>query len=533
MHRLQSAATLCASILVPAALAQTPSPTPNTLSTQYSSTHYLASLDGGVYLDLTAHVPLRIERLDLNLFSVQGTTGTVDVWLRPDSWRDHVRARGDWMLAGSGPVVAAGHDVPSACVLMAPIELPPGDYGVALHHRGVMPLYSFAFGTRAFGNTDLLLRCGGSALLVLDSEPFEPRIWNGAIHYVAGGGPYWFGRCDRVGEGCYRRSRSFYEVFSPGTFDLANSRLVMTPNGNGGYDVARGPAQPIALPAHATDLGLTRGTSAFVPLPSTLVSPGGTTDALLVHADGRVMLTAKGQLGGGAPPVSPAPLFAGVPTLAALWTDLAPVAGRSVHTAVDATSGTVSLIWLDVPGAQAPNRPGNTFAVHVRADGSIAIDFGSIPGNGGTTLVGFGAGHGARDGGATDLTSSTPFATAHDDAGLQLDAEGRPVLGATFTLLVQELPRGVVGSAVAFAPALATPALDLGAVGAPGCMLFVDTNGAQWIGLGSADRLTITVPPLPTMLGTQCAAQSAALVPGANALGVTTSNGLALAIGSH
>ncbi|MDO8349286.1 MAG: hypothetical protein Q7T30_03545, partial [Planctomycetota bacterium] len=132
-------------------------PAQSVLTTSYASTHYLSSLDGGVYFDLTVHTGLHLDRLDINLLSPPGTPGTVEVFVRPGTWGGNVTGTADWVLAASGPVVAAGSDLPTPCLLSSPIGLPPGTHGIALHVRGAMPLYTFAFQPRSFANADLRL----------------------------------------------------------------------------------------------------------------------------------------------------------------------------------------------------------------------------------------------------------------------------------------------------------------------------------------------------------------------------------------
>lgn len=502
------------------------------LSTSYAGNHHLVSLDGGVYFDLTVHHELHLDQIDCNLLSPVGTVGAIDVFVRPGSWVDHTGSVGDWVFAGSGAVVAAGPQQASACALSTPIGLPPGTYGIALHHRAVMPVYMFAFGPRTFGNADLALVGGGSSLRFLEGAPFFYRVFSGALHYTLGGGPYQVATVLPFGEGCTQRTRSFYELFYPGDIDLSGRQLRLRPNAAGGYDVENSVAAPIVLPTGAQNLGLQRGGAAFVTLPQSLPFPGGSTPSLLVLASGRVLLTDLGLLGGTAAGPSPQTLLAGLPTVAAAWMDLVPSGADNVYAHVDPASGTTTVVWWHVPLFGAPVGTGNTFAFVAHVDGTIELQYGVVGNPNDACLVGFGAGFAARDPGPRDLSLVGSFATQSDDPGLGLAASGRPVLGQVTTLRLTAVPSTAVASVLLLGWQGLAPGLDLGALGAPGCQLYVDSAAAAGFWLGSAATLQVPMPGVAAMFGIQFHAQGAVLVPAANALGLLTSNALVLSAGS-
>ena len=508
-----------------------PATAQSVLTTSYASTHYLASLDGGVYFDLTVHTALHLDQVDINLLSTPGTAGTIEVFVRPGTWVGNVTPGADWVLAASGPVSAAGIDLPTPCVLGTPIGLPPGNYGIALHVRGVMPLYTFAFQPRSFGNADLRLTAGGSAVQFLAATPFAWRVFNGSLHYAIGGGPYQTATVQRFGEGCRQGARSFHEFFLPADFDLAHQRLVLAPNGDGGYDVARAASGPVVLPAGAQNLGLQRHGAAFVPLPTPLSFPGGSTPTLLVLADGRVMLTDEGLLGPTNTPPSPAALLATQPTVAVAWADLAPAGAANVYAATDPVAGTTTIVWWNVPVFGAPAGSGNTFALVVHGDGTLELCLGAVANATNTCLVGFGAGFGARDPGPRDLSLATAFATQHDDPGLQLLLAGRPVLGTTAALRVTDAPAGTLATALLLGWDAVVPAMPLGPLGAPDCWLHVDLNAAVGFLLGGSQTFPFVLPRDAGLLGLRCHAQGFAFAP-VNALGLVTSNALSLTFGS-
>jgi hypothetical protein len=76
------------------------------------------------------------------------------------------------------------------------------------------------------------------------------------------------------------------------------------------------------------------------------------------------------------------------------------------------------------------------------------------------------------------------------------------------------------------------PGFDLTALGAPGCSQYVIAdNGTLLFGSGSQSNTLGPFPNDPIWIGLPFFSQSASLVPGANTLGVLTSNGNRLVIG--
>ena len=173
-----------------------------------------------------------------------------------------------------------------------------------------------------------------------------------------------------------------------------------------------------------------------------------------------------------------------------------------------------------------------TFSCTAELDGTLELRYDAITNPVDVCVVGFSAGLGARDPGPRDLSPVVPFATQHDDPGLLLAAEGRPVLGTTMLLRVVDRPLAVGNRVLLLGWTSLAPGIDLGGYGAPGCRLFVDPRGAATFGLGAGAALTVPLPADANLLGLGWCAQSASLQPGLNALGAVTSNALACTIGS-
>lgn len=514
------------SLLGAALLLSVPLAAQATLTTPNTANYFLASLDGAVYFDLVVAQTLQLDSFDIAMHSPLGTGGGVDVYVRPGSWVDHTEQRGDWALLSHGNVTSSGPQQPTPCPLATPIGLPPGNYGIALHCRGVMPAYAYAFGLRSYTNGELTLVGGSSSTELFGGQQFFSRVFSGAVHYTLGGGPIPVASVAPHGLGCHRAARSFYEHFLPGFLDLANQRFVLTPNASGGYDVARSSAGPLALPATAHNLDLLRGGAAFVPLTAPLQFPGGTATSLLVLPDGRILLGDEGLLGSSTAAAAPSTLLNGRPTLAALWQDFAPAGSDNVYSHVDPTTGATTLIWWQLPVFGGPTNVRCTFAVTVHTSGVLDVHIANASNPTDACVVGFSAGHGARDPGPRDLSLQQPFATATDDPGLGLTALGRPVLGTITTLCVDGAAAPGL-SMLLFGWQLLTPALELGALGVPDCALFVDPTSSAAVTLGTAAQLPVPVPAAPFLLGTTLHAQAAHF---AGAL--TTSNALTLTLGA-
>ena len=98
MHRL-FIATGVIQTLAAALAAQSP------LTTAYATTSG-GAVGGGVYFDLTVHSGQVITRLDGNYGQMPGTSGSIDVFVRPGTSAGFEGSSAGWTLAGSAPVTA-------------------------------------------------------------------------------------------------------------------------------------------------------------------------------------------------------------------------------------------------------------------------------------------------------------------------------------------------------------------------------------------------------------------------------------------
>ncbi len=510
---------------------------------------------GMVYFDLDVQVAagVRVTALDVNLAT---PTPELEVYVVAGG---HGGREGDpsvWSLAARGPVAFAGVDQPSAACLGPGFFLPAGVHGVALRGGGAAHRYTTSAAPQVFSTAELQLTAGVASNQPFGGAQYAPRVWNGAVHYAVGqtaaGACAW---AASFGAGCYRGSTSFYEAFaSLSAVDLGGSQvapyvLEASFAGAAGYVVVPGAPQWFA-PQGPRVLDNAGGAlddddvSAPLALPFAMPFPGGVTNTVHATANGEVYFGATAALTSDVTP-SGGELVTQQPRLAPLWCDLEPNANQpsspasGVYFDVAANGTEAYVTWLDVAdGRGGPPAPGAT-SVSVqcvlRSDGSFAFRYGALqPGPGtGLALVGFGPGGAVPDPGTSDLDQRVPFATTGPDRFPLAHATTPPQLGGALTLSVSGAGSAPL-AAVAVRDQALPSAVDLAAVGAPGCRAYVDVAGAALVttplsaGSGS---VTVSVPNASVLLGASFASQ--AFAPGAgNALQVTTSNGARWIVGS-
>ncbi|MCA8948183.1 MAG: PKD domain-containing protein [Planctomycetes bacterium] len=177
MHRL-FIATGVIQTLAAALAAQSP------LTTAYATTSG-GAVGGGVYFDLTVHSGQVITRLDGNYGQMPGTSGSIDVFVRPGTSAGFEGSSAGWTLAGSAPVTAQGVDVASPAIFMTPIALAPGSYGVAIRANGLSHKYTDGSTISQLHSTNEMTASFGQACNVCFAGlPFAPRVWNGSLHYT-------------------------------------------------------------------------------------------------------------------------------------------------------------------------------------------------------------------------------------------------------------------------------------------------------------------------------------------------------------
>mgnify|MGYP003340138341 CR=1 FL=1 len=155
---------------------------------------------------------------------------------------------------------------------------------------------------------------------------------------------------------------------------------------------------------------------------------------------------------------------------------------------------------------------------------------------GNARMVAYSAGGPSLDPGNMDLSARLPAMVslvAADIPPLTLTSSARPLVGSTFQLTSNNILPGTILGATLLSFLQISPSLDLGALGAPGCMQSVAPDFTQiFLAAGASGSTPLTIPNFASYSGLQLFAQSAAFTAGYNSLGIVTSNGLNLTIGN-
>ena len=116
---------------------------------------------------------------------------------------------------------------------------------------------------------------------------------------------------------------------------------------------------------------------------------------------------------------------------------------------------------------------------------------------------------------------------------LSLATSARPIVGTNFTFRTSNIAPGTVLGATMLSFVQINPGIDLGFLGAPGCAQYLTPDVTQvFLATGATSTVPFAIPNFASYAGLRLLAQSAAFTPGFNALGVWTSNGMDLLIGT-
>lgn len=357
------------------------------------------------------------------------------------------------------------------------------------------------------------------------------------------------------GAGCYNLPRaSFYQQFADAALAsaaLTGQSMTLSPVGGeylalwgGGTYVA--PSGNAAVLAVGDDGEVTQALSTAFPAPT-----GSTTD-LRVHGNGIITLGSTAQTFPGTNNYTPtaAGFLAAGQTAFWSWHDYnASEAGSGAVKYEEALDGNNDLIayitWDGVESYSTPTAANpSTLQFQLTLTGSNAgrativwqsIDADTTSTFGSGHLVGYSPGGANLDPGSVTLATALPIVTAPDVAALALSAAPTPVLGAAVTYTTSNIPASAVVSFEMISLGQVNPGVDLGYLGAPGCLQLVDLNTVATSLLFGNPSATfvLNVPTDPAFAGLPLNVQSASLVPSANAVGLITSNGVRSTIGNY
>jgi hypothetical protein len=336
------------------------------------------------------------------------------------------------------------------------------------------------------------------------------------------------------GNGCLRSVSSFYENFAPASaFDLGGSSMTLVNTGSGYFALA-GMATYHAPSANAVALALGDDSSVAVQLSGPFSYPGGSTSSLVVCSNGFVS-AATGNTITWLPDV--ATLLNSPQAAWFCWHDFNPTAAGSGAVKFEEIGTVACVTWdgvWDYGGTSAANA--STFQLQFdEASGNVSWVWQSMSALGGSTgtaiLVGYSPGGSSVDPGSNDLSAQLAggmLLSAADVLPVALAAAPAPVLGSTVIYTTSNIPAATVLSALLMSFGQINPGIDLGAIGAPGCSQLINTSGSSSTALFGTPTVSqsLFIPAVPAFAGTQLYCQTATLTPGANSLGVLTSNGI-------
>ncbi len=413
----------------------------------------------------------------------------------------------------------------------------------------------------AASTTGSIVQGGGSIILfdIVGSGGLPDNGFGSPILDQASGTAY--------GTGCGpTRTRSFAELFPAGagtTLDLGTS-IAMVP------DILGAPTSYAVLPgsaAYLTPAGVPLLNNATVPgallddsmsqacnLGFSFPFPGGSTTVVHANTNGYIVLGPTANSGGdfsatvGELVAVGTSAHSGLPRLCPVWYDFHAARNVSTNPAaglyfdIDPVNQKAYLTWSDF-GESATATAGTksfNFQVELSADGSVEYrygamtSFGSTSLTGGVKLVGFSPGGGALAPAQTDLSVAIPFLTGSSDLlPLELAVSGSRIGGtATFSTAWVPLP----GVTLTWLSAVQiSTGLDLTPTGLPGCSAYMDPTALILDSINFGTGTTsfgVAIPFDLTLIGVNAYAQSAALNPGYNAFGATTSNGVVVHVGT-
>ncbi|GAB4139778.1 MAG: hypothetical protein Fur0037_06130 [Planctomycetota bacterium] len=331
------------------------------------------------------------------------------------------------------------------------------------------------------------------------------------------------------GVGCPAESRiAAYQQFAWSAFNLSSSTLQFRPRPDGSYLIAG--SGPSWWPGYANNLNLGDDQVVQVTLPFSFPHAGGTTASIQVSSNGFLWLEPDGGHGccGG-----DSGLFLdGHARIAAIWTDLNPLAAGGVYADWDPAQSRFVITWAGVPEYGRSTTVDAQIALYPSGDFDIA--FGACTVTNHVSLTGYSMGEVPQDPGSVHLSqaSTTPITTAVPALPLALSASGRPWMGSTMQLVTSAIPAGSMLGANYLSLLRYDPPIDLSLLGAPGCFQRVGISAPSiFLPPGVAALVPLTIPNEPSLSGVLVESQSAVLSPGANPLGLLTSNGLSLVLG--
>ena len=555
MQRLVSAIALCAlattataqlQVVIPAGCDIAPGNTSNafpwgTTASAWPGLRLMCVYGATNFTSQNVNAPILINQLkwrpDNNAPAYTGgtfSTATVQLSTSPTGWNsvttNYATNHGaNVTTVYSGPVVhtptpgTAAWTVTSWCVditLTTPFLYDPsqGDLVIDVDY----PTGSFTGGT--VGQMDVQSTNSNASRIYASSlYPAANGITqnHGVVVEVGYMPPSGFAFTTSYGTGCVdRASATVYETFPNSTFDLSNTSWQFVPTGQG-YAIL--PAAPQWFtPTNPVTLGDDQ-VSGAQPLGFTLNYPGGSTTDVYISSNGFVW--AQSNTNSACCTGDPVSLRSQGARWCALWNDLNPSAGGQVYFDTDPVNGAAYVTFNGVVEYGTTNP--NTFQIAYFSNGTVEYRFQSCTIASHVALTGWSPGANNQDPGPVDFSAAPVIITEPDLRSITHSGNARPVIGSVISLSTNNVAPSALIGATLFGLAQFNPGIDLTSIGMPGCHQYVSIDASQvWIAAGGVGSTNFSIPNNPGLAGVEIKTQGAALVPGINALGALTTNGL-------
>ena len=349
----------------------------------------------------------------------------------------------------------------------------------------------------------------------------------GGFSLQVSGVPGNYATASSFGTECGKRSRSCYEAFAPGQFDLANTSFRMLLQGDH-YAVQPGGSWLTPTGA-AVNLGLGDESSIMVNLPAPFPHLGETSTLFEVCSNGWVAPHAGNAI---TPDATAANFLAGLAMRWGTLHDYDPSAPGSGQIVFEMVGSRAVVTWNGVYTWQA-TQPNYQQLQFDTATGEVTCVFQAMPVTNNSIVVGFSATGTTTDFGAYDLSTAVPatFTTGAQELLPPTLTSNLPRLGRslTFTSTFPTPPP----LAVQLLGLLALdPGVPLGAYGLPGCRQH--TSGEVAVLLVPAAGVatyTMAIPTDGAFLGLPLAAQTVTLPASSNLADLGFSRGRRLQVG--
>jgi hypothetical protein len=344
------------------------------------------------------------------------------------------------------------------------------------------------------------------------------------------------------GGGCPRATGTFYEFFNGGQFDLSNTSILLTSLGGNQYLASAGPGLdnsfgPGDIQPQGDDTQVTVSTAGL--------SGGGfpyggqTVTSVAACSNGYLWMTANALNDFSATELE----FANQsPRIAPCWADWnfnpATLGGGGTFYWTQNANFCMAT-WENVAAyGQAGSQ--NTFQVKLLANGDVVFSYGTVTNNAtlsATAIVGLSGGNTLFPAGSINMSGALTVPiighiTPSQVTPLTHTVGAAPVLGSPYVLNASNIPVGTGLGAFVIGFVQLNPGVDLTGFGATGCYQFETIDFSTFLVVGGATMtFNLNIPSNGLFGGINLTSQAATFTPGANPLGVLTSNGIQGVIG--